>query len=121
VHTITVRSDWLTRVKARGIAIVDGCLVLDAHPPPFGASTDALMAWVAVQGRGTSIVSAARRLYLRGGSWHLGAFPHAWLPTAFHRVASDSATGEDVGVRVRRSSEGTGRPAWARLDDVDDP
>jgi hypothetical protein len=58
-HRITVPATWARRVASRGIALVDGCLTLDAKAIPRrkrGELAEAYEAMWCRQGRGTSLV-----------------------------------------------------------------
>jgi hypothetical protein len=66
-HALSVRRNWLESVYARGVAVVDGLLTLDAQPTD---SPDTLRALWVEQSRGTSLVSSWGYLVrAEGGPW----------------------------------------------------
>lgn len=66
-HTYHVRETWLQDVHARGLATVDGLLVLDAQPVESSDGHEVYTAIVVEQGRGTSLNTVHGYIVRHGG------------------------------------------------------
>lgn len=103
-HTITVPYDWRMRVKARGLASVDGMMTLDASPMDGAPEGIELFAAVwAIQGRGFEVKT------------HRGVIARtADRQHAFHAASADAAIA-GIGRKLRAVKQMEKRSELARL------